>query len=159
MVETEAPREGTVTRRVFEAWSIDIPATFAETYVTDGSYWHAYDEQRSVSLSSILLSDAHGPVSAVRIVSELPLLDGTAFNELPPGLIGRAATGPAVQPAREAHLLSGMLAVDGRLLIATITSNDPEWARRVWRSIRSHPAPPAPPRMREPSVRRSRPCH
>jgi hypothetical protein len=141
MVETEAPLEGTVTRRVFEAWSIDIPATFAETYVDEGSYWHAYDEQRSVSLSSILLSDADGPVSADRIVSELPSLEGTALNELPPGLIGRAATGPAVQPARAARLLSGMLAMDGRLLVATITSDDPEWARRVWRSIRSYSAP------------------
>jgi hypothetical protein len=142
MVDSEAPVERTITRRVFEAWSVEIPATFAATFVDDGSYWHAYDEERSVSLSSILLSDANGPVSADRIVSELPLLEGSPLDELPPGLIGQAATGPAVQPAKAALTLSGMLAVDGRVLIATITSDDPDRARRVWQSIRSHPAPP-----------------
>jgi len=34
-----------------------------------------------------------------------------------------------------------VLATEGRLLLATITSDDPEWARRVWRSIRGHSAP------------------
>jgi hypothetical protein len=144
MIESEAPVERTITRRIFEAWSVEIPATFAEMFVDDGSYWHTYDEERSVSLSSILLSDATGPVSADRIVRELPSLEGSPLDELPPGLIGQVATGPAVQPAKAALMLSGMLAVDGRLLIATITSDDPHWARRVWQSIRSHPAPLAP---------------
>jgi hypothetical protein len=138
MVDSEAPVERTITRRIFEAWSVEIPVTFAETFVDDGSYWHAYDELRSVSLSSILLSDAQGPVSAERIVRELPALEGRALEEMPSGLIGQAATGPAVQPAKAARMLSGLLAVDGRLLIATITSDDPDWACRVWRSIRSH---------------------
>src|SRR6266550_1639154 len=98
MIESEAPGERTIPRRIFEAWSVEIPATF----VDDGSYWHAYDAGRSVSLSSILLSDANGPVSADRIVRELPSLEGTPLDELPPGLIGQAATGPAVQPAKAA---------------------------------------------------------
>jgi hypothetical protein len=84
------------------------------------------------------LSDADGPVSADRIVQQLPPLDGTAFDELPPGLVGLAATGPAVQPARAARVLSGMLAVDGRVLLVTMTSDDLTWARRVWRSIRAY---------------------
>ncbi len=64
MVELDAPVERTVIRRVFEAWSVEIPATFAETFNEDDSYWHAFDDERSVSLSSIVLSDAVGPVSA-----------------------------------------------------------------------------------------------
>ena len=160
MIESDAPVERTITRRVFEAWSVEIPATFAETFVDDGSYWHAYDEERSVSLSSILLSDANGPVSADRIARELPSLEGTPLDELPAGLIGQAATGPAVQPAKAALIFSGLLAVDGRLLIATITSDDPDWARRVLLSIRSHPAPLAPRRPGRVTVRaRSRPRH
>lgn len=160
MIESKAPVERITTRRVFEAWSLEIPATFAETFVDDGSYWYAEDDDRSVSLSSILLSDVHGPVSADRIVRELPPLEGTALDELPPGLIGQAATGPSVQPAKAARLLVGMLAVDGRLLIATITSDDPDWACRVWRSIRSHPAPLTPWWDRRSNVRaRSRPHH
>jgi len=138
MVELDAPVERTVIRRVFEAWSVEIPATFAETFNEDDSYWHAFDDERSVSLSSIVLSDALGPVSAERILRELPSLDGEPVGDLPSGLIGRAATGPAVQPAIASQALSGLVAVDGRLLIATVTSDDPEWARRVWLSIRSH---------------------
>ena len=141
MIGSKAPVEHTITRLVFEAWSVEIPATFAETFVDEGSYWHAWDDDRSVSLSSILISDEDGPVRADRIVRELPSLEGSALDELPRGLIGQASTGPAVQPAIAAHILSGVLAVDGRLLIATITSDDMEWARRIWRSIRSHDAP------------------
>jgi hypothetical protein len=160
MIESEAPVERTITRHVFEAWSLEIPAAFAETVVDDGSYWHACDDERSVSLSSIMLSDVDGPVSADRIVRELPSLEGKALDELPPGLNGQAATGPALQPAKAARLLFGMLAVDGRLLIATITSDDPDWARKVWRSIRSYPAPRAAGRDRRLTVRaRSRPHH
>src|SRR6266576_668271 len=100
MIGTRAPAERTLTRHAFEAWSVEIPATFAETFVVEDSYWHAYDDERSVSLTSILVSDADGPVSADRIVRQLPPLDGTAVDELPPGLVGLAATGPVVQPAR-----------------------------------------------------------
>lgn len=144
MIPSETRVERTITRRIFEAWSVEIPAAFAETFVDDGPnpYWHAWDDERSVSLSSILLGDVHGPVSAERIVRELPSLEGAALDELPQGLVGQAATGPTVQPAIAAHMLSGILAVDGRVLIVTITSDDTEWARRVWRSIRSHQAPP-----------------
>jgi hypothetical protein len=137
MVDSATVVDRNVRRRVFEAWSIEIPAAFGETFV-DGSYWHAYDDDRSVSMSSVLLSDANGPVSADRIISELPLLEGRPFEELPPGLAGRATTGPTIQPARASRMLTGMLAQDGRLLIVTITSDDPDWARLVWRSIASH---------------------
>jgi hypothetical protein len=37
MIESEAPVERTITRRIFEAWSVEIPATFAATFVDDGS--------------------------------------------------------------------------------------------------------------------------
>jgi hypothetical protein len=137
MFESNLPVERTITRRIFVAWSVDIPATFAESFVEDGSYWHAFDDERSVSLSSIVLRDALGPVTAERILLELPPLEGEPLDELPSGLMGRAAYGPAMQPAIAANALSGMVAVDGRLLIATVTGNDMEWAIRVWRSIRS----------------------
>ena len=158
MIESDAPVEPTITRRVFGAWSVEIPATFAETFV-DGSYWNGYDDQRSVSLSSVLLTDADGPVSADRIVRQLPPLEGTVLDDLPPDLIGWAVTIETEPPAVAKRALSGMLAVDGRLLIATITSNDPEWARRVWRSIRNHPTARASRRDRRLAARaRSRRC-
>jgi hypothetical protein len=138
MIDSDAHVERTIRRRVFAGWSVEIPPTFAETFVDDGSYWHSSDEVRSISFSSIVLSDAQGPVSAARIVRELPSLEGTPLEELPAGLSGQAVTCPAPQPAKAGRMLSGMLAVDGRLLIATITSDDLDWARRVWRSIRSH---------------------
>jgi hypothetical protein len=72
MFESNLPVERTITRRIFEAWSVDIPARFAESFVEDGSYWHAFDDERSVSLSSIVLRDAVGPVTAERILREPP---------------------------------------------------------------------------------------
>jgi hypothetical protein len=130
--------EPTVERRVFEAWSIEVPAAFAETFVDADCYWHAYDEHRSVSLTSFVISEERDPVSASRILQQAPPLDGSPVDHVPRGLQGRAATGAAPQPARASQLLSGLLATDGRLLVVTVTSDDLEWARRVWLSIRSH---------------------
>ena len=141
MIGIAAPTETTVRRRVFEAWSIQVPAAFAETFVDADGYWHAYDEHRSVSLTSLAISEEGDPVRASRIMRQAPPLDGSPVEEVPPGLLGRAATCAAPQPARASQLLSGLLATDGRLLLATVTSDDLEWARRVWLSIRSHAAP------------------
>ena len=141
VTQIAAPAEPTVVRRVFEAWSIEVPASFEETFVQADSYWHAYGEDRSVSMTSIVLTDKGRPVSAERIARRIPPLDGSPVEVLPIGLIGRAATGAADQPARASQALSGALAAEGRLLLVTITSDDPEWAQRVWRSIRGHPAP------------------
>ena len=136
-----APTEPTVERRVFEAWSIEVPAAFAETFVDADGYWHGYDQHRSVSLTSLVISEERDPVSASRILRRARPLGGSPVDQVPPGVLGRAATCAAPQPARASQLLSGLLAADGRLLIVTITSDDLEWARRVWLSIRSHPAP------------------
>ena len=141
VTQIAAPAEPTVVRRVFEAWSVEVPASFAETFVDADSYWHAYGVDRSVSLTSIVLTDKGRPVSAERIARRIPPLDGSPVDVLPPGLVGRAATSAAAQPARASQALSGVLATEGRLLLVTITSDDPEWAQRVWRSIRGHPAP------------------
>jgi hypothetical protein len=126
-----------VERLVFETWSIEIPLHFAEDFVEDGSYWHAWDECRSVSLTSMLLTAEGLPVPAQLIARELPPPFGTPIDDLPDGLLGWGVIGPAIQPARASRVLSGCLAVDGRVLIVTITSDDLEWAREVWRSIRS----------------------
>lgn len=157
MTGIAAPTEPTVERRVFEAWSIQVPAAFAETFVDADGYWHGYDEHRSVSLSSFVISEARDPVRADRILRQAaPPLDGPPVDQVPPGLLGRAATCAAPQPARASQLLSGLLATDGRLLLVTITSDDLEWARRVWLSIRSHAAPLQSPRGRRKGRARQR---
>jgi hypothetical protein len=134
------PSEEVVARQVFPAWSITIPASFAEAFVDEGGYWHAWDDHRSVSLASLALTDERGPVPVAAIARQLPPLDGTPIDALPAGLPGRAVEGDAIQPARASRVLSGMLAADGRVLIVTITSDDHEWTRRTWLSISRHPA-------------------
>jgi hypothetical protein len=132
------------TRRVFEAWSIRIPETFSETFVAEDSYWHAWDEDRSVSLTSVVVTDKRRPVSAAALTRDLIQemdADGTAIEDVPAGLRGRAWVAAAIPPARASMALTGLLAVDGRILLATITSDDLDWARETWLSIRSHPAP------------------
>lgn len=123
-------------RRVFANWSIAIPASFAETFVAEDGYWHAWSTHESVSMSSFEVTDERGPVPARQILGQLPPLEGAPLDRLPPGLLGRAAEADAVPPARASRLLWGMLAADGRALLVTITSDDVEWARRTWQSIR-----------------------
>ena len=114
---------------------------FAETFVAEDGYWHAYDEHRSVSLSSIVISEQGDPVSADRILEKAGPLDGAPVDQAPPGLRGRATTSAARRFAKASRILSGVLATDGRVLLVTITGDDPEWAMRVWLSICSLPAP------------------
>jgi hypothetical protein len=133
----------TIIRRVFSSWTIEIPASFAETFVDEGGYWHAYDAHRSISLTSMAVNDEHGPVSAERIMRQLRPVKrkgGAPVDELPPSCVGWAITADALQPARASRMLSGMLALDGRVLIATITSDDLDWARSTWLSIRACPS-------------------
>src|SRR5688572_11983570 len=133
------PAAETMTRRrVFETWSVEVPEEFEATFVEEGDYWHAYDDSRSVSLTSIVVSDGRRPVMAVELAAKLFQLEGEPVTEMPAGLVGRAAINEAESSARASMALSGLLAVDGRVLIATITSDDVEWSRRVWLSIRRH---------------------
>ena len=137
--EISRPEPATI-RRPFAAWSVSVPVSFAEAFVDDGGYWHAYDEHRSVSLTSVVIT-AHGrPVPAEAIVRQLPPIEGTRVHELPSGLRGWAVAGDTIQPARASQMLSGMLAVNSLVLIATITSDDLAWARMTRRTIRAHRA-------------------
>jgi hypothetical protein len=140
-VELRAPSG--ISRRVFAAWSIEIPESFAETFDEDDAYWHAWDDHRSVSLTSVWVTDDRGPVSARKIARRLPELDGSPVDDLPPGVVGRAVTTAAPRQARASQLLTGLLAAPGRVLIVTITTDDLDWARRTWLSIRTHPTPTA----------------
>lgn len=143
MTSLAVKSERTVVRRVFETWSIEMPGTFAETFVHEDGYWHAYDTHRSISLTSLTLIDDHGPVSADEIWRQMrAMLDGEAVEEMPPRVVGCAITADAPQSSRASRLLSGMLAAKGRLLIVTVTSDDLDWARRIWVSIRRHPEVP-----------------
>lgn len=134
-----ARAEATITRRVFPGWSITIPAAFAETFVNEGGYWHAYDAHRSASMTSMVVEDDRRPVPASMIVDRFTPSKGKRVDELPPGLLGWAIEAKARRPARASRMLSGMLASDGRVLIVTITSDDRDWARRTWLSIRRWP--------------------
>lgn len=129
---------GTVVRRAFASWSIRLPASLKHAFLHDEGYWHAWDERRSVSLSSFELTDESGPVAAERILQELPRPDGLPLADRPSGLLGWVVEADAPPPSVASRCLSGMLAVDGRVLLVTITSDDSEWATRTWCSIRSH---------------------
>ena len=135
----DALQHETSTQRVFAAWSIAVPASFAQVFLDEDGYWHAWDAHHSVSLSSMALTDEGQPVTAEMIARELPRPDGSPVDRLPPGLLGWAVEAEAQQPATASRTLSGMLVANGRVLVVTITSDDLEWARRTWLSIRCHP--------------------
>jgi len=60
------------------------------------------------------------------------------MDELPSGLQGWAVAADAIQQARASRMLTGMLAVNGLVLVVTITSDDLAWAHMTWRTIRAH---------------------
>lgn len=129
-----------IERRVFATWSIEIPAWFAETFVTEGGYWHAWDDMHSVSLSSIELSARQGSVSAAKVAADMrDPGDGPPVERLPPGLEGWAVEMDAIPPAVASRAISGMLAAERRVLVVTITSDDMDWAYRTFLSIRYRP--------------------
>ena len=131
--------EPLIRRRVFPSWSIAVPPGLNETWVTDGGYWHAYADDRTVSLSSVNLTDHGRPVPAPLILEQMEPSDGVPVTVMPPGLSGWAVTCPAPpNPVGAARMLSGMLATDGHVAIVTITTDDVSWALDVWQSIRRH---------------------
>lgn len=78
-------------------------------------------------MRSSMVSRVVEPASpATMLLGQLPPLDGSPLQSLPPGLQGRAGESRVDPPARASRALSGMLAVDGRVLIVTITSDDVE---------------------------------
>jgi hypothetical protein len=128
-------------RQVFETWWIRIPPHFRETFVQPEQYWHAYDDRRSVSLTSTVVAKNGRPVPADALARQvLPAIQGAPIDDLPDGLLGRAAIIATTPPAMASRALSGMLVSEGRVLIATITSDDIGWAREVWMSIAFVPA-------------------
>lgn len=139
MAPVNADPEPLIRRRAFPSWSISIPASFEEAFDVEGGYWHAFGHDRSVSLTSMILTESDGSYpSAQAIAAQMSLIDGAPVTEIPGGVLGWAVKTDAVSPARASRLLQGMLATDGHALIVTITSDDGEWARRTWLSIRRH---------------------
>jgi hypothetical protein len=128
-------------RRVFSSWSIEVPASFVETFVLDPGYWHAQGEGGSISLTSFVVSDGERLVSSAELLAGIPDLDGSPVREMPPSLSGRAVIETATRPTGAPSVLQGILASEGRLLLVTITGGDLEWARHVWLSNRSYAAP------------------
>jgi len=128
--------EPLMERQVFKQWAIAIPPGFQTTFVEDEGYWHAWDLDRSVSLTSTVLTDRRGrAVPARRILKQVPPLPGARID-MPPGLRGWAVIMDAEQPARASRAISGMIVSDGRVLLGTVTADDVIWATAVWRSIR-----------------------
>ena len=136
MGNAAARAEPTVYRRVFERWSVTIPAGMDETFLENEGYWHAWDARRSISLTSIHLSDRRGqPVPAVAILEQTPPMDGEAMP-LPDDLPGWAVLVVVPDSPLASRAVSGIVVADGNFLIVTVTSDDLEWAQSIWRSIR-----------------------
>lgn len=135
MEAVAAPLEPTFVCQVFTHWSIRIPASFEETFVHEGDYWHAWDPHRSVSLTSMVVTDRGRPVGARALLRTFPPVPGDPVAT-PPGLTGWAVEVPTAPPARASRAISGVIATNGRVLIATITGEDPGWTLSTWLSIR-----------------------
>ena len=155
---TDLRGQWTIVERVFPSWSIELPVDFESTFVPQDGYWHAWRDDRSVSMSSQVVTEDGHPVAADRLAATFgadPLAGAFPDGRLPRGrepiplppcgLPGVAVWGPLPEPARATHAVSGLLAAPGRVLLVTITTDDREWALRTWRSIEYHPGMPLDP--------------
>lgn len=136
---TRAPHiQHTFERRVFQGWSIALPVGMEETFIADDGYWHAWSDDRSISLSSIVITDRRGaPVAALDILERATPIDGKVVA-LSDDLPGWARSIRLPKGSRANRAISGMLAVDGNVLLITVTSDDDDWSLWVWRSIKHH---------------------
>jgi hypothetical protein len=140
MSTTSSGFELHVMRHIFPSWALAIPYAFQETHETDGDYWHAWDEHRSVSLSSIRCMDGRRPVTARELIErftrEEAVPDATGPTIDPPrGIVGWGVEIDTPPDSRASRAITGFLAVDGCVAIVTITSDDLRWARMVWDSV------------------------
>jgi hypothetical protein len=143
MSSTAALDNVTEVRRVFPRWSISVPVGFSETFVADDEYWHAWDRDRSVSLTSVVIDDLDGrPVSVRRILKQVTPPAGERLR-MPPGRDGWVVVVTPPKPTRASRAITGIFVVKGRALLATITADDPEWAWATWCSIRFESVPAA----------------
>jgi hypothetical protein len=128
--------ELTVVRQVFPTWSVRIPLGLSESFDTEGAYWNAADSRRSVSLTSIVLTDRRGRVVPARkVLRACPPMAGKRVGP-PPDLAGWGVIIEDVESPIGSKAISGIIVADGRVLIATVTSDDLDWAASVWDSIR-----------------------
>jgi hypothetical protein len=129
-----------VIRQIFPSWAIAVPYGFEETLETDGGYWHAWDEHRSVSLSSVRCFDGERPVTAREMLGRftrtctVPGATGATIDP-PRGLAGWGVEMDAPPDSRASRVLTGVIAVDGCAAVLTITSDDPYWSRTIWDSL------------------------
>jgi hypothetical protein len=136
-----APLGPTTRRQVFAHWSIQMPTSLRSPQVPDPEYWHARDEHRSVSLTSMVITERGRPVSQKRILREIKRpMEGVPVA-LPPGLEGWGREVVVERSAVASRALTGIAAAKGRVLIVTVTSDDVVWATSVWLSIRHNAVP------------------
>jgi hypothetical protein len=144
---TTTPDTIWVHTQVFPSWTVDIPRSLIPIdprTAADESYWHARDEHRSVSISSMTLFDTAAGIPVpgsliVKTVAAQVLPRGRRIKETPAGLPSRAVYAKGLGSRVAEHALQGIVAAEGVVLIATITSDDEAWCRRVWSSIRHTP--------------------
>ncbi len=136
MVKAARYAEPMVDRRVFTRWSITIPVDMDETFVASDGYWHAWEADRSISLTSMIVADRRGrPVPMREILDRMPAMEGEGMP-LPDHLDGWAVVINVPDSPRASRAISGILVLDGNLLMVTVTSDDLDWATSIWRSIR-----------------------
>jgi hypothetical protein len=130
--------EPVVVRRVFETWTLEIPESFDETFVADDGYWHGWDDSRSVSMTSVVITAKRGaPAPTGPALVAMLSLDGDRLDGHPPGVHAQAVTRIEEAEGRGlVHVLQGIIAVFGRLVLLTVTGGEPAWAVRTWLSVR-----------------------
>jgi hypothetical protein len=132
------PADEPLRVQVTPTWSIAIPRDFKR--VDNGDSWQAFDQHRSVYLSSLSIGDSDGHSTTPTDISELGAR--VLGKDIADGIVERGAgrlRGQAAVHSTSAGLeLKGFVATEGRVAVCVIHADDVRfkaWAIDVWKSI------------------------
>lgn len=128
-------------------WSILVPGSFAEAWEDDGGTWVAWDQTRTVRVTTLSIGAKGAPAEPEAILGPSKPDDAAVqrFDYRDRWLLGRASLVPTEENGKRFWRLTGESAIPGGLGIVTVFFDDEadrDWALGTWKSL-AHPAPDA----------------
>lgn len=132
-------RRGSVKVNVVAGWSLDIPGSFAEEWDEEGKTWNAWEEGRSIWLSSFSMGAERSAEECLQLLQAPG--DGERLDLGGSEQIGQATWGPGEKGDWQLQAVTATKGGAALLTIVVDDDADKDWAIRTWHSLR-HAAPP-----------------
>lgn len=134
-------RRRPVTVNLPGGWQVRVPGSFAETWTDEGTTFYAYDEGRSLKLTTYSATGESTNMSAEEILSR-PQYEELSILHSHENIESRASLEEPEDGSDAPWSLSGACATTGRIAHFDITfanDEDKDWAYEAWHSIKYVP--------------------